>query len=873
MTLKLDDLCRRADLAIRLGAIDYAVAVCQHILGYFPNHIQARCLLGQAHLEQGALAKAGEQFRSVLEVDPENVLARSGLGVVSMRMGDPAGATEHFEQAYEINPNNPEVAAGLQQIYAQRDGTEPPQLKAPAAAVARWRSHKKQYAHAVKEFDDLLGVQPGNLLLELARAEAVWKNGMTGEAERCCVSILRRAPTCLKAKLILAEILTRDRAREKQGLSLLHEALGIDPGGTVADELFKNTAFKVPRAGEEIEIPLPANGWAETPPQVEAALAVFPKSLVQETEAEWTPPPELLASPPVDEPKVPGDPELARIHADFERIAGSVLHSKGPRVSSPRRAPSKLTELIVTSKRKIVGKYGQEGFERLDAKLRDYQNVLKSFDLDAQLVYVDAEDGMEANGLTPIDPEQPNDVKRVIDRLDVVASQTGRHLGNVLIIGGDSIIPFHRLSNPTQDDDVDVASDNPYGSKDTEFLTPERAVGRMPDAEDAGITLLLAQIDTAMAHRHERAPISEPLGCLAVLFALGVNVKLSVPKLSRSAFGYSALVWKDASASVFQSIGDPSRLLTSPPVTEQVFDLNWLLGSSLNYFNLHGAKDSEFWYGQKDLTYPEDYPMMPVALSPALVAQANVSSSVVFTEACYGAGIIGRSPANCIALRFLSEGALAVVGSTVTSYGVPAPPLSSADLLAVYFWQNVGRGLSIGEALVKAKVSLMNEMLERQGWLDGDDQKTLLEFVLYGDPSCYLDKAPELRKNAHVAQPKRVLRTRPHLFCRRRSSAKQDHEVPKEIIYKAMDHIQTCCPHMHDGSIKIACCVSCDGHCGIYCQCGAGEHHTHEVSTPQKVLTFTSRKIVHAEDGRKVPRLARATLDEVGSVLKTVVSR
>jgi hypothetical protein len=44
-----------------------------------------------------------------------------------------------------------------------------------------------------------------------------------------------------------------------------------------------------------------------------------------------------------------------------------------------------------------------------------------------------------------------------------------------------------------------------------------------------------------------------------------------------------------------------------------------------------------------------------------------------------------------------------------------------------------------GEALMQAKIDLTREMNRRQGFLDGEDQKTLISFVLYGDPLASYD--------------------------------------------------------------------------------------------------------------------------------------
>jgi hypothetical protein len=79
-------------------------------------------------------------------------------------------------------------------------------------------------------------------------------------------------------------------------------------------------------------------------------------------------------------------------------------------------------------------------------------------------------------------------------------------------------------------------------------------------------------------------------------------------------------------------------------------------------------------------------------------------------------------------------GALAVVGSTCISYGSVNTPLVAADLLGNLFWQHLKSGQTAGDAFRQARVDLVREMDRRQGYLDGEDQKTLISFVLYGDP-------------------------------------------------------------------------------------------------------------------------------------------
>lgn len=269
-------------------------------------------------------------------------------------------------------------------------------------------------------------------------------------------------------------------------------------------------------------------------------------------------------------------------------------------------------------------------------------------------------------------------------------------IDNLLLLGGDSIVPFFRLNNPCDDGDNKVLSDNPYASRDDDFLIPERVCARIPDNRSA--TFIIKQFK-----------------------------KFSTA--TRRSFGMTAKIWQRASEDVYRQIGALKDLRTSPPVTSGSFKENWLQKKRFLYFNLHGSKISANWYGQDRDSYP-------VALTPANICDA---SGFVASEACYGAYILDKSHENAISLRFLNEqGIYGFCGSTTIAYGPAAPPSSEADLLVKYFFEYVKQGLTIGESLKNAKVDFARKALRRQGFLDDDDQKTLLQFVLYGDPTSRL---------------------------------------------------------------------------------------------------------------------------------------
>lgn len=277
----------------------------------------------------------------------------------------------------------------------------------------------------------------------------------------------------------------------------------------------------------------------------------------------------------------------------------------------------------------------------------------------------------------------------------------------LLLLGGDNVIPFFRLKNPCEDSDMKVLSDAPYASRDNNFMIPERVCARIPDNNSADF--IIRQLS-----KYCRA--------------------------TKKSFGMSAKIWQKASQNVYRQIGDPEDLRLSPPVNSKSFKTAWLQDKDFLYFNLHGSKLSPQWYGQNSDAYP-------VALALNNISNA---SGVVASEACYGAYIINKSHKNAISLKFLNEKRIyGFCGSTTLAYGPMVPPSSEADLFIKYFFEYVKQGLTLGESFKNAQLDFARKSLRRQGFLDDDDHKTLLQFVLYGDPTFRLrteDKSKKRRR-------------------------------------------------------------------------------------------------------------------------------
>lgn len=346
-------------------------------------------------------------------------------------------------------------------------------------------------------------------------------------------------------------------------------------------------------------------------------------------------------------------------------------------------------EIILSHRKNLIANYGSGNFAKIEKAVVLLKDSMAYSGIESHILWVESTES-----------------EKVRDFVDKIEERYAPLPVNLLIIGGDEIIPFFRLKNEVEDGDRHIHTDAPYASKLGEWTIPERAVGRIPGAKKADF-LLKVLMNTAQKH-------------------------LENPDKKRNGFGYSTSKWKEASKAVYRTINPKGRLRLSPPVTKKNFRPKWLKGKSFLYFNLHGLKERSEWYGERAPLDPEDYPLFPVALLPDFIS--DLSGAVVFSEACYGGYVLNKDVETSLALKFLSQDVDCFVGSSAIAYGPYKPPSTEADLLCKYFFQYVARGTSYGNAFMNAKKDFVKKMLRIQGYLDEDDTKTLLEFNLFGDP-------------------------------------------------------------------------------------------------------------------------------------------
>jgi len=606
----------------------------------------------------------------------------------------------------------------------------------------------------------------------------------------------------------------------------------------------------------------------------------------------------VLDSHPVDPTRVassrrksqPLDQELRAIEHELERLAHRF---KLPGIESrDGRFP---IYVILTYRKRLEEVYGAAVTGLLESEMAQLGDAIRSRPgWGAWVVFADDPDCASAFGSQPVKPGDPWSLKLMLADLDDALANQGARIGALLILGGPEIVPFHHLPNPTNDPDEDVPSDNPYATRDENYFFTEWPVGRLPGGMGSDARLLLEALRRyQLEHRQLKHRVSwkeRLMGWITGLFDF-VNPQ------NKKNFGYTAEVWRKAAASVFAPIGKPGWLHVSPPAGQPSNDkavsgndhqdLHGIpeLSGRLGYFNLHGFVDATEWYGHRDFLRASNQPDYPIALRPQDVQPGKRSSQfprLIFSEACHGMFIHGRSIDEAIALKFLSAGSLAVVGSTSMAYGsISARPMVAADLLGHTFWRFLKDGMPAGEALRQAKIYLAREMDRRQGFLDAEDQKTLISFVLYGDPL-----AEPLQKER---DPKTLRsRTNPLAEIFTISDAAEPCDdigpVPLEVMDGVRRAVAKYLPGMSDARLAYTCEPDPE-------EWGSGADSTSpqtvnsELGTAGEALgrkgphvdrtvrnLVTLSKKINAS-GEIHPQIARLRLDEQGKLVKLVVSR
>lgn len=881
--------------SLSLDSLSFARQTALSWLAYFPGDLLIIRLYAQALYQSGFSEQALPLLENLCIVDPENIEAQNLLFLTKQAEGI-RNTSDSFGCVYVLGNDN--------------DAKNPVPEWARLLRQARNALINKDFNEAEEIIHQVLLNEPLTALAAITHLVISNQRDLPLPSLRDLSAFYhRRWPTCLPCTLLYAESLIDDGEAEK-AVALIHQVAVQDVAGEVIERMWGQFHPYRVLWPEHLEAPLDsaipsevlsALGWNQLPlgnispppqkthtedsvpekpisvhddkPDVDAETISHP---VQSTETD----PDKSAR---RHPVFPSIPESLRsIQSELERVAGRLKQNHLAQADG--RFP---VYVLFTTRQGLEAQFGVQTVAIDEALVRLSTAIRKRCDWGAQLVYADDPHCMSDYGLQPAKPDDPWDLKLALVDLDAALTKRGEMIGAVLIIGGPEVVPFHHLPNPVDDFDADVPSDNPYATRDENYFVPEWLVGRLPNGAHESAEALINVLDH-FTERHTTIVHDQPWykrWWRRLILKLRVQLRPR-PARIRPSWGYTAAIWRRASVSVFRTIGQPHALLVSPPVhADAKLRGDGLLPSArLGYFNLHGLQDASEWYGHRDPAEPSAGPDYPIALRPQDVTNGGRAPQIVFTEACYGSHIIGKNIEEALSLKFLASGSQVVVGSTCTSYGSITTPLIAADLLGIYFWKYLKENLTAGEALRRAKIHLAREMLRRQGYLDGEDQKTLISFVLYGDPLAQLSDFEHQSKSVFrpLKRPAKV-----KTICDRASgdckAPQPESPVPVEVLAQVKHVVEKYLPGMEDAQVTFSAeSPGCQENCQNCPSAQLNRKSTQNRFSERKVVTLSKQVACSSvqtdnyqpDEAVQIHRhYARLTLDGQGKLIKLSVSR
>lgn len=706
MRITRSDYQRLISAGLKTGELEFVTRLADQWLLEFPGDIQANSHLAKIALLRDDPILSAKYLTQILLKDPEDL-----------------SAYELLLQNRDLKDRKA-VASFIHVISGRTDDISAIFPWAVTLRAVRNGIRRGELVHSETLLKQLLSKEDNNPLVAIEHCRLSSIKDTNSILSHLAELYRIRWPECLQFRIFSSLSYFKDKD-EINSINLLHQCLVDDPEGVVVSRMLgKSHEFlSLWNAEHEIEIDF----------QIPSSIAVSLK---------WN----QLGS---------GISEEQGVEVEKQNIETIIASEKQENFSGKRQKSTNTpVYVILTTYNGLLQKFGEKSADYILEQLGQLRDILeKKPGWECAILMPDRLDSAQQFGLIPVNKTDAWQIKLTLHDLDERLKKQSKSIGALLIVGGNEIVPFHNIPNPTDDSDKSVPSDNPYATSTSNFLLQEWPIGRLPDEKGSDPGLLLEQIRQITQFHLACLTTSNNFDRVLSDLKRRLDLRRYFSQLiyAPKDFGYSAAVWRRSSLAAFRPIGSGSDLRVSPQFDSDTIDIENLMRAKCAYFNLHGLAETPEWYGQRDFSEEQVGPDFPVAISANQINKIRNNVDLVFTEACYGGFVINKSIENSMALKLISVGSQGLVASTCIAYGSVFTPLIGADLLGFIFWKYIKDGYSFGESLLQAKLGLIKVMNQRQGYLDGEDQKTLLSFVLFGDPLGYLEPNIYLDKNLNSA--------------------------------------------------------------------------------------------------------------------------
>jgi predicted Zn-dependent protease len=225
-----------ADLYFRTGRVKDAIQAAQDQIKKDPDSLEAHKLLGRIYLRSlGDTQSAGSdqmmklaiaEYVRIVALEPSSVEDRLLLGQLYSFSHDSAHAEEQFKAAQKLDPDSEEVALNLARMYGEQGDLqrgiavlnalpEDDQTAKTEYVLGASYDQVKETKKAIAAYRRSLDLEPDNLDVERALADALLKDGQDKEALSAYQDVAEGDPSDAQAFLHIAEIERRDGQYEE----------------------------------------------------------------------------------------------------------------------------------------------------------------------------------------------------------------------------------------------------------------------------------------------------------------------------------------------------------------------------------------------------------------------------------------------------------------------------------------------------------------------------------------------------------------------------------------------------------------------------------------------------------------------------------
>lgn len=381
----------------------------------------------------------------------------------------------------------------------------------------------------------------------------------------------------------------------------------------------------------------------------------------------------------------------------------------------------KSVKLSITCRQRLEKKYPAAALATIDRAIAAW--IKADVDRDIQTIHVAVDDQAAMNrlGVPAVSGTvTASKVKRALDAL--VARLTPAY---IVLFGAHDVLPMFLVPNPSAaesgDDDDEVPTDNPYrcskpfsAAKLASYLVPDRVVGRIPDLPGTKDPSWLLDYLQHVTQWKSRRPADYRENLLLCTHS-----------------------WKDAGTECAQTLGRTAAdVMICPPTIDGAAALLRRRRTRLHMIKCHGVDEDSRFFGERGTKFPE------AIASPTLVGHTS-PDTVVGAMCCYGADLFDPTaptaqhrPEPPIPSVYLKQGAHGFFGSSTIAW-VGVQTMMCADWMVTAFLKGATSGASLGRASLEAKQDFLRWLQQQGEEPDVADEKTLIQFVLLGDPSIH----------------------------------------------------------------------------------------------------------------------------------------